>query len=207
MINRDYRTNWFLDKLLAGHVIYDKTTKTAKHKYEGVPIGYSLEIDNKVEYYIYNHYTFFVDLNYDKVNDKYMIVNFLIMPSSILQSNEPACSKNSAFDYMKALDHPKQTLTATLLAAPKDMELIQNKDSDIIKFEPFDVVFTYDVIFKPSDTIFTSRWDHYKHITGDKIHWYNLLSSILIILMFAVVVLYIFCRALKRDIEIYNTVI
>jgi hypothetical protein len=204
MINRDYRTNWYLDKLIAGYYYYDKQ-KVVRHRFDGIPIGKSSEGEGDVvNYYLYNHFTFFVDLN-EIETGKYLIVGFSIMPSSIEQSAKPACDREAA-NYLNEFVNKKQTLTSTLKEKPKDVEFINNKNSDKKSFQPFDVLFTYDVIYKKSSNTFTSRWDHYKHTTGDRIHWYNLISSILIILMFSIVILYIFCRALKKDIEIYNTV-
>lgn len=68
------------------------------------------------------------------------------------------------------------------------------------------VIFTYDVVFELSDVSFSSRWDHYLHIDSDKIHWYNLINSSLIIIITSSIVVYIFMRAVKREIEVYNTV-
>lgn len=68
------------------------------------------------------------------------------------------------------------------------------------------IIFTYDVVFELSDKSFTSRWDHYLHQDTDKIHWYNLINSSLIIFLISSVIVYIFMRSVNRGIEIYNTV-
>jgi len=68
------------------------------------------------------------------------------------------------------------------------------------------IIFTYDVIFEKSDVSFSSRWDHYLYLDSDNIHWYNLINSSLVIIIISSVVVYIFLRAVKREIEIYNTV-
>ena len=41
------------------------------------------------------------------------------------------------------------------------------------------------------------------HLSSD-IHWFGLLNSNLIILIFTFVIIFIFCRAIKRDIDLYN---
>lgn len=68
------------------------------------------------------------------------------------------------------------------------------------------IIFTYDVVFELSDVSFSSRWDHYLHLDSDKIHWYNLINSSLIIIIISAAVVYVFLRAVKREIEVYNTV-
>jgi len=68
------------------------------------------------------------------------------------------------------------------------------------------IIFTYDVVFELSNVSFSSRWDHYLHLDSDKIHWYNLINSSLIIIIISSVVVYIFMRAVRREIEVYNTV-
>jgi len=68
------------------------------------------------------------------------------------------------------------------------------------------IIFTYDVVFELSDVSFSSRWDHYLHLDSDKIHWYNLINSTLIIIIISAAVVYVFLRAVKREIEVYNNV-
>jgi hypothetical protein len=69
------------------------------------------------------------------------------------------------------------------------------------------IIFTYDVVFELSKVSISSRWDHYLHSEDDNIHWYNLINYFIIILMISGIIVYIFLRSVRRDIEIYNTVI
>jgi hypothetical protein len=68
------------------------------------------------------------------------------------------------------------------------------------------MIFTYDVHFELSQITMTSRWDHYLDLHEDNIHWYNLINYFIIILIISAVIVYIFLRSVKRDIDIYNTV-
>ena len=68
------------------------------------------------------------------------------------------------------------------------------------------VIFTYDVVFELSSMSMSSRWDHYLHSDDDNIHWYNLINYFIIILIISGIVVYVFLRSVKREIEIYNTV-
>lgn len=44
------------------------------------------------------------------------------------------------------------------------------------------IAFTYDVIFKPSDIKWASRWDTYLQMTDDQIHWFSIINSLMIVL-------------------------
>ena len=45
-----------------------------------------------------------------------------------------------------------------------------------------EVIFTYDVAWAYSDVRWVSRWDNYLKMTGDKIHWFSILNSLMIML-------------------------
>jgi transmembrane 9 superfamily protein 2/4 len=187
MIDRDYRINFYLDKLPAG---LNFTITHDVHYYSGIPIGYKeYNIDGTFTYILYNHYTFNVHVN--RNNNKYTVVGFHILPLSIRHNGKDdlKCAIDKDSYNANFRNHERQTL----------MEL--GKD------ESMSIDFTYDVVFRDSNIPFSSRWDHYLHLENDKIHWFSLINSGLIILIFSLIVIYIFCRALKKDIEIYNTVV
>jgi transmembrane 9 superfamily protein 2/4 len=190
MIDRDYRINFNLDKLPAG---YNFTQHFDVHYYSGIPIGFKRQMANETvwSYVLYNHYTFTVHVN--KNNGKYSIVEFYALPLSINHGgkNDLKCALNKDSYIENFRNHEAQMLYDNFT------------DSGNPGYE---VVFTYDVIFRDSVIPFSSRWDHYMHLENDQIHWFSLINSGLIILIFSIIVLYIFTRALKRDIEIYNTV-
>jgi transmembrane 9 superfamily protein 2/4 len=182
MISKNYTTSWFVDKLPAGfkHIVDPNTGKTDVHYLGGIPIGYNdPNAADTYEYKIYNHLTFTVQIH-SEGEDSYTIVGFNILPQSIYQ-NEKTGPKCSTVDIAENFHKEKQGLT-----------------------EGFSLI-TYDIVFENSKIPFSSRWDHYLHLQNDNIHWYSLINSSLIILIFSFIVLHIFCRALKRDIDIYNT--
>jgi transmembrane 9 superfamily protein 2/4 len=188
MIDRDYRINFYLDKLPAG---FNNILHSDVHYYSGIPIGNkTLNSDGSWSYKLYNHYTFTVHVN--KNNNKYSVVSFYALPLSInhKSKNDTKCARDKDSYNKNFRDHESQLLYEN-----------GNENNS-----PYDIVFTYDVIFRESKIPFSSRWDHYMHLDNDQIHWFSLLNSGLIILIFSIIVLYIFTRALKRDIEIYNTV-
>ena len=65
------------------------------------------------------------------------------------------------------------------------------------------ITFTYDVVFEKSNLTLVSRWDNYLHLSSE-IHWFGLINSNLIILIFTLLIIFIFCRAIKKDIDLYN---
>lgn len=71
------------------------------------------------------------------------------------------------------------------------------------------LVFSYGVTWKESDVKWASRWDVYlsmNHAVPDKVHWFSIVNSILIVLFLAFMVAMILVRTLHRDIAQYNKV-
>jgi len=186
MIKRNYTVNWYVDKLPAG-LKNEMGEKVDVHYLSGIPLGYYTELSpGREEIYIYNHLTFTIQIHKEQVSkgseSLYSIVGFNIQPFSIHQDSE----------------HGKKCST--------DKENFnKNFRTEKQKLELGEVLFTYDIVFEYSNVPFSSRWDHYLHIHNDSIHWFSLINSSLIIVIFSAIVLHIFMRALKKDIEIYNT--
>ena len=175
LIHRRYFTNWIVDKLPAGLILYNQETKQTSLKYfNGIPLGYHKD----GVFYIYNHYQFHILLN--KIDeDKYNVVGFNIMPISIKHNNEEAnCAKESK-------------------------GLLQNLEKEPQPLEEGKILFTYDVIFEYSDITLASRWDHYKTArTG--IHWGGIILSEVLIVLISAILIKILCKNLKADITSYN---
>ena len=190
MIARNYTVSWYLDKLPAGlrHVLENNANdkdsskmRTEVHYLGGVPLGYlENEPADGFASKIYNHLTFTVQLH-SEGNEMYSVVGFNVMPFSIYQNSTTGGKCGDKENFMRNFRAERQGLV--------DQEIL----------------FTYDVIFEYSNLAFSSRWDHYLHLQNDNIHWFSLINSSLIILIFSFIVLHIFSRALKRDIDIYNT--
>ena len=193
LINHEYSNSFYLDKLPSARGYFDLISKEYYTIYQGgIPLGYTEEDDEGLEiYYIYNHFTFKVLLHEINIG-KYEIVGFITYPSSISQNeNELGCNK---FEKNNINTNDSYNI------------IIPNYETSNIpqKIEPNqNITFTYDIIFEKSNLTLVSRWDNYLHLSSD-IHWFGLLNSNLIILIFTFVIIFIFCRALKRDIDLYN---
>ena len=89
LIKRRYFSNWIVDKMPAGRIVYNQETKQTSLKYfQGIPLGFF--IDGKI--YIYNHLQFHILLN--KIDeDKFNVVGFNVLPMSIKHDNDkPICA-------------------------------------------------------------------------------------------------------------------
>ena len=175
LIKRRYFTNWIVDKLPAGLILYNEETKqTSLQYFNGIPLGY----EKDKTFYIFNHYQFHILLN--KVDDdKFNVVGFNILPISIKHDKEKAvCAKESS-DIMENLEKPPQPL------------------------EEGSILFTYDVIFEYSDITLASRWDHYKTARAG-IHWGGIILSEVLIVVISIIIGVVLCRNLRADISSYN---
>lgn len=79
LILRKYKTNWLVDKLPAGLIIYNKEAKRSNLElFKGIPLGF----EKGGTFYIYNHLQFHILLN--EIDDKkFNVVGFNIIPMSI----------------------------------------------------------------------------------------------------------------------------
>ena len=184
LIDKKYNANWYLDMLPAGYATtVDLLTDEPKLEIDysmGVPLGEKK--DNKT--YIYHHFRMYVDTHTED-NENYQIVGFKIEPFSIKQSETSLCGSSN--------NNTSFTPVVSLL----DM------DKQEVEIDQY-VFFTYDVVFRPSNITFASRFDHYSNINS-KVHWFGIINSNVLIFVLTFLTIVIFTRSLKKDIEIYNT--
>ena len=193
LINHEYSNSFFLDKLPSARGYYDNLSKEYYTIYQGgIPLGYTEEDNNGLEiYHIYNHFTFKI-LIHEKSDKKYEIVGFITYPSSITQNEEElGCNKYEANNINK---NDSYNIIIPNYEYSNKAQVIEPN---------INITFTYDIIFEKSNLTLVSRWDNYLHLSSD-IHWFGLLNSNLIILIFTFVIIFIFCRSIKHDIDLYN---
>ena len=180
LIKREYYSNWYIDNLPAGLLIFDKDKKEFKYDYfKGIPLGFIDSINHK--YYIYNHLQFHILLNKIE-NEKYDIVGFNILPLSIDYSNDEGKCLNS--DENKGYPSNYDNI--------KKQELVEGN-----------ITFKYDVIFEQSNIPLKSRWDNYKK-NNKTFRWAGLLYSYLLIIIFSIIIFIVFSKNIQKDIDIYN---
>jgi len=181
MIDKQYLNNWVMDNLPSGtrYITNDNT----EILYNGFPIG---DRDLGGKYFLYNHVSF--KLKYHSRPDAYegyRIVGFEVYPASISQE-------------MRENSQAFQGIEAFCSASTTNLEkfyLSKHKN----------VLFTYDVEWTNSDKRWASRWDIYLEVKdGAEVHWFSLITSVLMVLCVSVLIAAILSRTIYRDILNYN---
>ena len=175
LIMRHYSTNWFLDKLPAGLILYDRIINSTKIRYfRGIPLGFI----NGNQTYIYNHLQFHILLNeIDK--DRYNVVGFNILPISIKHNNENATCGFDEASSLKNFNLPPQPLNQS------------------------EILFTYDVVYEFSDITLSTRWDHY-NTSKRSVHWTGMIICEVILITVTLIVICVLRKNLNTDITSYN---
>ena len=180
LIDRNYFTNWYVDKLPAGLIYYNYDTKNTDVNYfYGIPLGKK----EKDKYIVYNHFYFKILIN--KISDKkYNIVGLSILPMSIKHNGTKAmCEKKYKKDFI-------------FKNIVKEHQLLTEEENQTI-------LYTYDIQFEYSNITLASRWDHYRS-SNKKIHWTGIVISVCILAFLTIIIALILTKNIKRDIETYN---
>lgn len=198
-----YQVNMILDNLPAMRFTKQNGVNI---QWTGYPVGYTPPNSN--DDYIVNHLKFTVLIHeYEGAgvqilgtgeegmgviseadNNKasgYEIVGFEVVPCSVKYDTEKM-TKLHMYDNM-------ETVTC-----PQDLE-----KSQVIR-EGERVSFTYEVKFVKSDIKWPSRWDAYLKMEGDRVHWFSILNSLMVIFFLAGIVFVIFLRTVRRDLTRYE---
>lgn len=183
----EYRVNMILDNLPVGMVVIkDDKGKQIKTYERGFPVGF---MDASGKTILNNHLHFTILYHRDASTDLARIVGFEVEPYSVAHKYEGKWTS----------DDPK--LTTCNADADK---FVTAKEAKQFVAEGKEVIFTYDVVFKPSDIRWASRWDTYLVMTNDHIHWFSIINSLMIVLFLSGMVAMIMLRTLHRDISKYN---
>ena len=180
LIDRNYYSNWYVDKLPAGLIYYNyDTKKTDINYFYGIPLGKK----EKDKYIIYNHLHFKILIN--KISEKrYNVVGLGILPMSMKHNGTNAiCEKRYDEDF-------------NFKSIVKEHEVLNNDDNQTI-------LYTYDIVFEYSNITFASRWDHYKS-SDTKIHWTGIIISTLILIILTTIIAFLLTKIIKKDIDNYN---
>lgn len=188
-IKRQYHHNWIVDNLPAASILESDQYVTTQ--FVGFPVGY-IQDDT---YYLYNHVNIILD--YHTVDtDAHRIVGFYVEPLSVKH-------EFSGGDWNGVGNPPKPVICKS----SKHLDYDSVKDHQ--KVQAGKVIFTYDVEWRPSDVLWASRWDVYlsmNHAVPDKVHWFSIVNSLLIVLFLAFMVAMILVRTLSHEINKYNKI-
>lgn len=180
-ISDEYKVNLILDNLPVGMVRVKKMDhgrKAVKTYERGFPVGTKDDGD----YYIHNHLVFKILYHEDSDSGTSRIVGFEVEPRSV---------KNSLDENGNLENCDSKTGMNTGTARQK-----VDEDKEII--------FSYDIVYEPSDILWASRWDTYLTMTDKEVHWFSIINSLMIVLFLSGMVAIIMLRTLRRDISRYN---
>lgn len=189
-IDDEYKVNMILDNLPVGMVrLKQDHGKEIKTYERGFPVG---KMDGSGKPFLNNHLHFTILYHRDSVTDLARIVGFEVEPYSVAHSYEGSWPSDT-------------DATPKLKTCNADAErFVTGKETNLEVAEGKEVIFTYDIVFKPSNIQWATRWDTYLVMTNDQIHWFSILNSLMIVLFLSGMVAMIMLRTLHRDISNYN---
>ena len=194
-IAEEYRHNWIVDNLPAASEVDSDEYVTTSYS-EGFPVGFREGDD----FYLYNHVG--IKLSYHEVSQGvFRVVEFKVEPLSV----EHRFKANAVWDGDLGNVPPLATCSADTPLQFTDASV----RSPMRVAEGANVLFTYDVMWTASEVRWASRWDIYLTMDGavpNKVHWFSIINSMLIVLFLTVMIAMILVRNLYRDIRRYNAV-
>jgi transmembrane 9 superfamily protein 2/4 len=194
-IDEAYHHNWIVDNIPAASVIDTEAFVTTSYS-RGFPVGYYDRLAGK--HYLYNHANIVVEYH-EAVPDGNRIVGFYVEPFSVDHKfvGGTAWSGNE--------DAP--ALETCSIFEPMDLD--RAKDHGLALTKSTKVLYTYDIVWKPSNIKWASRWDIYLSMDNavpKKVHWFSIVNSLMIVICLSGMIAMILARNLRRDISQYNRV-
>jgi len=215
MIRDDYRNNMYLDNLPS--VMHSSDLDWVMR---GFPVGFLMQSNSKSssssssssttfnDFYLYNHIRIVISYHDDATQfTGSRIVGLEIIPYSIdhqfdgdgappalhpsgfLAADAPAPSLKTCSPTNPAVNDPASYLKLSSSSDTKDTK----------------VLYTYDVDWVYSDSVWSDRWDIY--LSGnpdDEVHIFSLVNSVMVILFLSGIVAMILLRTLNKEISEYN---
>lgn len=203
----EYRAHWIIDNLPVGS--YETFADGQKVFNRGFPIGFTVADPKKpksVKYYLNNHFRIILQYHDNTALESEMelsrdfaspvspakIVGFHVQPMSVRHdwNGEQFTAGKTILTTCNTNVQPS--------ADDKNYQTVNRGDN---------VIFTYDVFWEASDVEWTQRWDVYVSATAspdDKVHWFAITNSILVVVFLSVMIAMILLRALRKDIAKYN---
>jgi len=199
-IKHAYHHNWIIDNLPSASLAVTEKGSTQKHYAGGFPVGFYRSVSpDTVNAYVYNHVNIVLDYHKPDTGEGYRVVGFSVEPRSIKHKFHGGYE----WDGVSTDVTTKQLSTCTpSVHISRDIPI----ETQIVQ-EGQNILYTYDVIWKPSEIAWSSRWDVYlteDHQVPAQVHWYSITNSILVVVFLSLLVISILIRNLRRDIAGYN---
>mmetsp|Transcript_42709 Transcript_42709/g.103300 ORF Transcript_42709/g.103300 Transcript_42709/m.103300 type:complete len:701 (+) Transcript_42709:81-2183(+) len=184
-IRYDYHNNWIVDNLPSASVGVNQQM----HFAGGFPIGFLDPMWKKP--YIYNHVNIYLDYHEIPVAPgRYHIVGFAVEPMSVKHDVGNETERNGSNQKTPKTSIPGQHMDRN--------HILENQK--VVVGET--ITFTYDVIWKPSNVAWASRWDIYlseDNLVPDEVHWYPIVNAILFALFLAAMITTVLVQHLRKD--------
>ena len=187
IVKEEYHHNWIIDNLPAASIVDSEQYITTAYA-GGFPVGFY----EKHKAYLFNHVNIIVE--YHPLDDGSRVVGFYVEPFTV--KHKFANGQKWDGDDVAAAP-PLETCDKS---GPMVFENIQTKQEIVAG----NVLYTYDVLWRASNVRWASRWDIYLSMDNavpDKVHWFSIVNSMLIVLFLSVMVAMILIRNLTRDIS------
>lgn len=197
-IKDQYRHNWICDNLPAATVTaVDDRLSTSYNQ------GFLVGKYDKGTYLLNNHVQIMIDYHAMTADEAppARIVGFVVEPYSVHHVFKAGATWDGVSGDIPPLD------TCDLYASTGRSISSTAQRQEVIEGQP--VLFTYDIVWKASDTHWASRWDIYLSLDGQvpaKVHWFSILNSLLIVIFLTAMIGMILMRNLYSDIRRYNRV-
>jgi len=196
-IDEEYIVHMIVDNLPVGRFVTNSDRDTLFTR--GFAVGFKTGTKKGVKHYLYNHIRVIIQFHDDPMVpvageepvQLSKIVGFRVEPMSI---------KHEWSD--KDFDPTK-----TVLSTCNSVNVPKNDPNRYLELDKADnVVFTYDVVWEKSDVEWHNRWDIYLNVNSpnEKVHWFSITNSIMIVLFLSIMIAIILLRALRKDIAQYN---
>ncbi|KAK1732855.1 nonaspanin family protein [Skeletonema marinoi] len=196
-IKYGYHNNWIIDNLPGASVGLTGSGHHQTHYAGGFPIGFITQ--DSPEAFVYNHVNIILEYHNPEGKEGHRVVGFAVEPMSINHHYAGGFQWDgmSSDGFTKPLD--------TCIA---NQHVDRNNVGDFQRVRPGEnIIYTYDVLWRYSETAWASRWDVYlseDHMVPAQVHWYSITNSILVVLFLSLLVVSILVRNLRRDIAGYN---
>eukprot|EP00906_Rhabdomonas_costata_P025424 RCo036351 len=186
-IDDEYRGHLILDNLPVSEVYIWEGRREALYYKLGYPLGIP---GNKTRpTTVNNHLSFTIKYHKPEGVPGYRIVGFNVIPYSVESGHiDKDCRPGVEWQ-------PDQFAPQLVVHTPKEKATTTFSWSYSVKWE------------EDADVAWSSRWDHYlksADASNEKIHWFSIVNSLLIVLFLSGMVAMIMLRALHKDFNRYN---
>jgi len=213
-IDDEYRVHWLLDNLPVG--IRSKGPTNEDIFERGFPVGFHTGKKGVAtnKHYLNNHVRIIVQYNEDDVEDSNLIgtsTSTATSSSTTTTTTTTSTETTSKIIGFRAeplsIKHSEKTATAgSTLKSCGPFDTLEESSFQSVDNIGDTIVFTYDVHWELTDIPWTNRWDSYMtaDASNEKVHWFSITNSIMVVLFLTVMIAMILIRALRKDIAQYN---